>query len=72
MWVSAAVDGMGMCLERLLLVRRALEMGTLVAFLGFQGVCVNGGMRGLPKSRADLPKPRCFQDWLFAELAGRE
>ena len=72
MRISAAVDGMGVCPARLLLVRRALEMGTLVTFLGFQGVRVNGGMRGLPKSRADLPKPRCFQDRLFAELEGCE
>ncbi|MBN3788011.1 transcriptional regulator GcvA [Burkholderia sp. Ac-20353] len=72
MAISAAVDGMGVCLESLLLVQRELEMGTLVAPLGLEGLRVNGYTLNLLKSRADLPKLRCFQDWLFAELEGHE
>jgi LysR family glycine cleavage system transcriptional activator len=68
MAISAAADGMGVCLESLLLVQRELETGTLVAPLGFEGLRVNGYTLNLLKSRADLPKLKSFQDWLFAEL----
>jgi LysR family transcriptional regulator, glycine cleavage system transcriptional activator len=71
MAISAAADGMGVCLESLLLVQRELETGTLVAPLGFDGLQVNGYTINLLKSRTDLPKLRSFQDWLFAELEGR-
>jgi LysR family glycine cleavage system transcriptional activator len=33
-----------------------------------EGLSVNGYTLNLLKSRADLPKLRSFQDWLFAEL----
>lgn len=68
MAISAAADGMGVCLESLLLVQRELETGTLVAPLGFEGLKVNGYTLNLLKSRADLPKLKSFQDWLFEEL----
>jgi LysR family glycine cleavage system transcriptional activator len=68
MAISAAADGMGVCLESLLLVQRELKTGTLVAPLGFEGLKVSGYTLNLLKSRADLPKLRSFQDWLFAEL----
>jgi LysR family transcriptional regulator, glycine cleavage system transcriptional activator len=71
MAISAAADGMGVCLESLLLVQRELETGTLVAPLGFDGLQVNGYTINLLKSRTELPKLRSFQDWLFAELEGR-
>lgn len=70
MAISAAADGMGVCLESLLLAQRELETGTLVAPLGFDGLRVNGYTLNLLKSRADLPKLKSFQDWLFAELGG--
>jgi LysR family transcriptional regulator, glycine cleavage system transcriptional activator len=68
MAISAAADGMGVCLESLLLVQRELESGTLVAPLGFDGLKVNGYTLNLLKSRTDLPKVKSFQDWLFEEL----
>ena len=68
MAISAAADGMGVCLESLLLVNRELETGRLVAPLGEEGLKVNGYTMNLLKSRAELPKLRSFQDWLFAEL----
>jgi LysR family transcriptional regulator, glycine cleavage system transcriptional activator len=68
MAISAAADGMGVCLESLLLVQRELETGRLVAPLGLDGLRVQGYTLNLLKSRADLPKLRSFQDWLFAEL----
>jgi LysR family glycine cleavage system transcriptional activator len=68
MAISAAADGMGVCLESLLLVHRELETGRLVAPFGVEGLRVNGYTMNLLKSRAELPKLRSFQDWLFAEL----
>ncbi|SAL24084.1 LysR family transcriptional regulator [Caballeronia udeis] len=68
MALSAAVDGLGVCLESLLLAQRELETGRLVAPFGFDGLGVHGYTLNLLKSRADLPKLRSFQDWLFAEL----
>lgn len=68
MAISAAVDGLGVCLESLLLVQRELETGTLTAPFGLDGPKVQGYTLNLLKSRAELPKIRNFQDWLFAEL----
>lgn len=68
MSISAAVDGLGVCLESLLLVQRELETGRLVAPLGMQGLAVRGYTLNLLKSRADLPKLRSFHDWLVGEL----
>lgn len=68
MALSAAVDGLGVCLESLLLAQRELETGRLVAPFGTDGLDVHGYTLNLLKSRADLPKLRSFQDWLFAEL----
>lgn len=68
MAISAAVDGLGVCLESLLLAQRELDAGRLVAPLGLEGPKVHGYTFHLLKSRADLPKIRSFQDWLFAEL----
>lgn len=71
MAISAAVDGQGICLESLLLVQRELDSGRLVAPLGMTGPKVQGYTFNLLRSRAELPKIRSFQDWLFSELEGR-
>ena len=71
MAISAAVDGQGICLESLLLVQRELDSGRLVAPLGMTGPKVQGYTFNLLRSRAELPKIRSFQDWLFSELGGR-
>lgn len=68
MAISAAVDGLGVCLESLLLVERELATGRLVAPFGLDGLKVQGYTFNLLKSRADLPKIRLFQDWLFEGL----
>ena len=70
MSISAAVDGLGVCLESLLLVQRELETGRLVAPLGFEGLEVQGYTFNVLKSSADLPKVRNFHDWLLSELMG--
>src|SRR5574337_555672 len=69
MAISAAVDGLGVCFESLLLAQRELEGGRLVAPLGLEGPKVQGYTFNLLKARADLPKIRSFQDWLFGQLA---
>ncbi len=71
MAISAAVDGLGVCLESLLLVERELDTGRLIAPLGLDGLKVQGYTVNLLKSRADLPKVRNFQDWLFNQLEAR-
>jgi LysR family glycine cleavage system transcriptional activator len=71
MAISAAVDGLGVALDSLLLVQRELDTGRLVAPLGFDGPTVQGYTMNLLKSRAELPKIRSFQDWLFSELERR-
>lgn len=68
MAISAAVDGLGVCLESLLLVQRELETGRLVAPFGLEGLKVQGYTFNLLKARAELPKIRSFQNWLFTEL----
>lgn len=68
MAISAAVDGIGVCLESLLLVQRELETGRLIAPLGLEGPQVQGYTFNILKSQAELPKIRNFQDWLFDEL----
>lgn len=70
MAISAAVDGLGVCLESLLLAESELETGRLVAPLGRHGPKVQGYTFNVLKSRAELPKIRSFQAWLFGELEG--
>jgi len=68
MSISAAVDGLGVCLESLLLVERELESGKLVAPLGRSGSRIQAYTFNVQKSKVDLPKIRSFQHWLFSEL----
>lgn len=70
MSISAAVDGLGVCLESLLLVQRELDAGRLVAPLGLDGLKVQGYTFNVLKSSADLPKIRSFHDWLVSEIRG--
>jgi len=68
MALSAAADGLGVCLDSLMLAERELETGRLVAPFGLDGLEVSGYSFNTLKSSADLPKVRNFHDWLFAEL----
>jgi len=69
MAISMAVDGIGVCLESLLLAERELEAGKLVAPLGLEGPKVSGYTFSVLKSREGLPKIKNFREWLFAELS---
>lgn len=69
MSISAAVDGIGVCLESNLMAQRELATGRLVAPLGTAGLKVDGHTLNYLKSQANLPKIKGFEAWLFSELA---
>ena len=68
MAISSAIDGLGVCLDSLLLVQRELKDGRLITPFGTDGIKVHGYTFNVQKSRIELPQIKCFQDWLFAEL----
>ncbi|MBY0430124.1 MAG: LysR family transcriptional regulator, partial [Rhodospirillales bacterium] len=69
MSISAAVDGLGVCLESLLFVQRELAAGKLTMPLGMDGLSVHAHAMMIHKSKADLPRIMAFRQWLFSELA---
>jgi LysR family glycine cleavage system transcriptional activator len=68
MAISAAVDGMGVALESLLMVERELQSGRLVAPLGLTGPRLVCHRLISLKTKAHLPKVKAFREWLFDEL----
>jgi LysR family glycine cleavage system transcriptional activator len=72
MSIGAAVDGLGVCLESLLLAQREIEMGQLVMPFGPDGLTLLGHNVAYLASMADLAKIKAFQNWLFSELAHTE
>ncbi|MBP2315422.1 transcriptional regulator GcvA [Azospirillum soli] len=68
MAISAAVDGLGVCLDSVLLAERELLAGKLVAPFPRDSMKAQGHGLVTLKSTADLPKIRAFREWLFAEL----
>lgn len=73
MAINAAVNGMGVCLDSLLLARQELQSGQLVVPFPTHGLRAQGHGFVTLKSTAALPKIQLFRDWLFGELeAGRE
>jgi LysR family transcriptional regulator, glycine cleavage system transcriptional activator len=69
MSIFAAVDGLGVCLESMLLVERQLESGRLVLPFGREGPAIECHSLNYLASRARLPKIRLFRDWLRQALA---
>jgi LysR family glycine cleavage system transcriptional activator len=69
MAISAAVDGLGVCLDSLLLAEQELKAGKLVIPFRDEVLKVQGHGFQTLRSKADLPKVRIFREWLFAELA---
>ena len=72
MSIGAAVDGLGVCLESLLLVQREIEMKQLVMPFGLDSLKLLGHNIAYLTSMAELPKIKAFQNWLFSELAHTE
>jgi LysR family glycine cleavage system transcriptional activator len=68
MSIGAAVDGLGVCLESLLLVQREIEMKQLVMPFGPDSLKIRGHNIAYLSSMAEMPKIKTFQDWLFSEL----
>jgi LysR family glycine cleavage system transcriptional activator len=72
MSIGAAVDGLGVCLESMLLVQREIELKLLVMPFGMDSLKLRGHNIAYLASMADLPKIKAFQNWLFFELARTE
>ena len=69
MAISAAVDGIGVCLDSLLLAEQELRSGKLIVPFAGDVMKVQGHGFVTLRSKSDLPKIRSFRDWLFDELA---
>lgn len=69
MAISAAVDGLGVCLDSLMLAQGELESGRLVLPFGTEGPRMRCHSLVYLASRARLPKMRLFREWLFEALA---
>jgi LysR family glycine cleavage system transcriptional activator len=67
--ISAAMDGLGVCLESRLLVGRELASGRLVLPFGETGHKMRCHSLVHLRSRARLGKIAAFRKWIFAELA---
>ncbi|AIB12505.1 LysR family transcriptional regulator [Azospirillum argentinense] len=73
MAINAAANGMGVCLDSLLLARQELLSGRLIVPFPTRGLRAQGHGFVTLKSTANLPKIRLFREWLFSELeAGRQ
>lgn len=68
MAISAAVDGLGVCIDSLLLAQQELRTGKLVVPFPVEGMKAQGHAFVTSKSKADLPKIRIFRDWIFNEM----
>lgn len=69
MSISAAVDGLGVCLESLLFVQRELASGKLIMPLGLDGLTVHAHSMMILKAKSELPRIAIFREWVFTELA---
>ena len=68
MSISAAIDGLGVCLDGRLLAKRELQTGRLVLPFGNEGPEIQCHSVRYFSSRARLPKLQAFRDWLFDAL----
>jgi LysR family glycine cleavage system transcriptional activator len=68
MAISAAVDGIGVCLDSLLLAEKELQAGKLVVPFAGDFMTVKGHGFITLRSKVDLPQIRDFREWLFGEL----
>ena len=68
MAISAAVDGLGVCLDSILLAERELLAGKLVIPFAAEAMTAQGHGFVTLKSAVDLPKIRIFREWLFGQI----
>src|SRR3954453_22353495 len=69
MAITAAVDGLGLCLDSLLLAEQELRTGKLIIPFAGDVMTVQGHGFVTLRSKTDLPKVKSFREWLFDELA---
>jgi LysR family transcriptional regulator, glycine cleavage system transcriptional activator len=68
MAIRAAVDGLGVCLDSMLLAEQELRAGNLVVALPETAMKVRGHGFVTLRSKADAFKVVAFRNWLFEEL----
>lgn len=68
MSIAAAADGLGVCLESLMIAERDVQAGRLVLPFGPDGPLLHCHSLSYLRSRARIRKVRLFKDWLFGEL----
>lgn len=68
MAIRAAVDGLGICLDSMLLAEHELRTGALVLVLPETAMTVRGHGLVTLRSKAGAHKVVEFREWLFAEL----
>jgi LysR family glycine cleavage system transcriptional activator len=64
MTLSAAENGLGMCLESTVLVHEYLQQGTLVAPFGELGIAAPAHHLAVPRSKERLQSVRTVADWI--------
>ncbi|MBD8554529.1 transcriptional regulator GcvA [Rhizobium sp. CFBP 8762] len=69
MAISAAVDGLGVCLESHLLVERELQTGRLVPLFEDKRSMVACHSLSTLKAKQNVPKIKAFEKWILNELA---
>jgi LysR family glycine cleavage system transcriptional activator len=68
MAIRAAMDGLGVCLDSVLLAEQELRAGNLVVVLPETAMKVRGHGFATLRSKADSLKVVAFREWLFDEL----
>ena len=68
MAIRAAVDGLGVCLDSMLLAEQELRAGSLVVVLPETAMRVRGHGFVTLRSKTDALKVVAFREWLFSEL----
>ncbi|MBP7243263.1 LysR substrate-binding domain-containing protein [Amaricoccus sp.] len=68
MGLRAAVDGLGVCLDSMLLAEQEIRSGQLVVVLPETAMTARGHGFITLRSKSATPKVTDFRDWLFAEL----
>ena len=68
MAIRAAVDGLGVCLDSMLLAEQELRSGALIRVLPETAMRVRGHGFLTLRSKIATRKVAAFRDWLFAEL----
>ena len=69
MAIRAAVDGLGVCLDSMLLAEQELRSGQLVVVLPQTAMTVRGHGLLTLRSKSDVRRVAAFRKWLFEELS---